>query len=125
MDRPEQTIHRDVIKHLRQRGMPGVVFWHTPNGAMLGGKRNRNGISIQGSIMKGLGVRAGVSDILALHDGKFFALELKAPGGRATEAQLSFIADVERAGGFTAVAEGIDEAVSALEGWGLLRGRMA
>lgn len=124
MERPEQSIHKAVVGHLRQRSMPGVVFWHTPNGAMLGGKRNRKGISIQGSIMKGLGVRAGVSDIVALHDGKFFALELKAPGGRATEAQLEFIADVEKAGGFTAVAEGVDQAVSALEGWGLLRGRM-
>lgn len=122
IERPEQAIHKAVVSHLRQRSMPGVVFWHTPNGAMLGGKRNRKGVSIQGAIMKGLGVRAGVSDIVAVHDGKFFALELKAPGGRPTEAQLQFLADVDKAGGFTGIAEGIDEAMRALEGWGLLRG---
>lgn len=122
MDRPEQAIHKAVAQHLRQRCTPGVVWWHTPNGAMLGGKRNRKGIAIQGAIMKGLGVRAGVSDIIAVHAGKIFALELKAPGGRATDAQLEFLADMEKAGAFTCVAEGLDPAVRTLEAWGLLRG---
>jgi hypothetical protein len=125
IERPEQTIHKAVVQHLRQRSAPGVVYWHTPNGALLGGKRSRKGINIQGSILKGLGVRAGVSDILVLHDGRFFALELKAPGGSATEEQLEFLSDVAKAGGFTGVAEGVDEALRALEGWGLLRGRAA
>jgi hypothetical protein len=122
VQRPEQDIHKAVAAHLRQRAAPGLVWWHTPNGAMLGGKRSRKGIAIQGSIMKGLGVRAGVSDILALHAGKFFALELKAPGGRPTEDQLAFHSDVQASGGFTCVAEGLDEALRALETWGLLRG---
>lgn len=123
--RTEQPIHRATVQHLRQRPAPGLVWWHTPNGAKLGGKHSRKGISIQGSILKGLGVRAGVSDIVALHRGKFFALELKAPGGRATEAQLEFLSDVEKAGGFSALAEGIDQAIGALEAWGLLQGRAA
>ena len=121
MNRPEQDIHKAVAAHLRQRGAPGLLWWHTANGAHYG-KRNRRGAAIQGAIMKGLGVRAGVSDIVALHQGKFFALELKAPGGRATEAQLEFIGDVQRNGGFTCVAEGLDEALRAIETWGLVRG---
>jgi hypothetical protein len=43
--RPEQEIHKAVAAHLRQRGVPGLVWWHTPNGAMLGGKRSRKGIA--------------------------------------------------------------------------------
>jgi hypothetical protein len=120
--RPEQEIHKAVAAHLRQRGVPGLLWWHTPNGAMLGGKRSRKGIAIQGSIMKGLGVRAGVSDILALYRGKFFALELKAEGGRPTEDQLAFHSEVKANGGFICVAEGLDRALRALEMWGLLRG---
>lgn len=123
MQRPEQElVHKPVVEHLRTRGVPGLLFWHTPQGVKYGGRRNRKGINIQGAIMKGLGARAGVSDILALHDGKFYALELKADGGRASEHQLEFIADVEAAGGFTCIAEGLDEALKALEAWGLLRG---
>lgn len=125
MQRPEQIIHKAVADHLRQRGVPGLVWWHTPNGAALGGKRNRKGIAIQGAIMKGLGVRAGVSDIIAVHDGKIFALELKAPGGRPTESQLEFIADMDKAGAFTCIAEGLEEAIKTLETWALLRGVMA
>lgn len=121
MDRPEQQIQKAVVAHLRQRGVPGLVFWHTPNNVHGGRRRDH----IAGAIHKGMGARAGVSDLVAFHRGKFFALELKAPGGRPTEAQLAFIADIEREGGFTCIAEGLDRALAVLEQWGLLRGNVA
>ncbi len=121
MKRPEQLIHKAVADHLRQRGAPGMLFWHTPNGARMPGRRGH----VQGAIAKGLGVRAGVSDILALHNGKFFAMELKAPGGRPTEEQLRFIDEVRANGGYTCVAEGLDSALRTLEAWGLVRGQAA
>lgn len=112
--RPEDAIQRAVVQHLRQRGVPGLIFWHTPNG----GKRS----PIEGAIFKALGVRAGVSDIIAVHDGKIFALELKAEGGTPTEAQLTFLSDMEKAGAYTGWVVGVDAAICALEDWGLLRG---
>jgi hypothetical protein len=112
--RPEDQIQKAVFAHIRARGAPGLVAWHTPNG----GKRK----PIEAAIFKGLGVRAGVSDIIAVHDGKIFALELKAEGGRPSESQLEFLADIGRAGAFTAICEGLDPALRALETWGLLRG---
>jgi hypothetical protein len=75
--------------------------------------------------MKGLGVKAGVPDIIAVHDGRCYALELKAEGGRATPKQLETIAALERAGAYTCIAEGLDRALAVLEAWGLLRGRSA
>lgn len=122
MQRPEQIMQKAVVQHLKLRGVPGIVFWHTPQGAFYGGKRNKKGASIQGAIMKAMGTRAGVSDIIAVHQGKIYALELKAEGGRATESQLEFIADIDRAGAFTALVEGLDAALATLEAWGLLRG---
>jgi len=112
--RGEDGVQRAVCEHLQIRGARNIVWWHTPNG----GKRNR----IEAAIMKGLGVRAGVSDIIAVHEGKAFALELKAEGGRPTEAQLQFIDDFQAAGGHAVVAEGLDEALRVLEAWKLLRG---
>src|SRR5580765_5349350 len=97
--RTEQQIHRAVVQHLRARGVPGLVFTHPPNG----GARK----PIEAAIFKSLGVRPGASDLLLWHDGKSFALELKAPGGRATEAQLAFLSDMERAGACTCLAEGL------------------
>jgi hypothetical protein len=57
-----------------------------------------------------------------LHEGKPFALKLKADGGRPTEAQLQFINDFRAAGGDAMVAEGLDQAPRVLETWNLLRG---
>lgn len=75
--------------------------------------------------MKRLGVVAGVPDIVVIHEGNVFALELKAAGGRATERQLAAIAAMEAAGAYTAVAEGLDRALACLETWGLLKGKVA
>ena len=112
--RPEDVIQRAVFQHLRARGVPGMVAWHTPNG----GERR----PVEAAIMKGLGVLTGVPDVIALHKGNAYALELKAEGGRPTEAQLATIAKMEEAGAYTCIAEGLDRALAVLEAWGLLRG---
>jgi hypothetical protein len=122
---PESEVHRGVVQHLRLRGLPSVVWWHTPNGAYFGGKKSRKGTAIQGAVLKGMGMLPGVSDIVALHNGHFYALELKAPGNVPTEAQLAFIEKVKAAGGDAGWVEGLDRALVVLERWGLLRGRAA
>ena len=111
--RPEDAIQRAVFDHIGAHGAPGLVAWHTPNG----GKRN----AVEAARFKAMGVRPVVSDLVAVHHERIFALELEAPGGRPTEAQLEFIADMERVA-FTCVAEGLDRALAVLESWGLLRG---
>jgi hypothetical protein len=49
-------------------------------------------------------------------------MELKAPGGRATDDQLKFLDDMDKAGALTCLVEGLDAALATLQGWGLLRG---
>jgi hypothetical protein len=120
--RDEEIIHRAVVDHLRARGVPGLVWWHTPNGARLGGRRNKRGVPIQALRFKELGVRAGVSDLILLHRGRMFALELKTESGRPTEAQMEFVSNVNSAGGFATIASGIDQALKVLKTWGLVRG---
>jgi VRR-NUC domain len=61
--------------------------------------------------------------LLLWHRGNSFALELKSPGGRLSDAQLEFLARFNDAGGHSASAEGVDLAIACLEGWGLLVGR--
>jgi hypothetical protein len=75
--------------------------------------------------MKSLGVRAGVADLILLHAGRMFALELKAEDGRPTPAQLQFVLDFNAAvapNGGACIAHGLDRALRVLETWGLLRG---
>ena len=125
--KPEDAIQIAVADQLRARAKPGVVWWHTPNGARLGGKfvkaKNGKSFPLQGARLKKFGVRAGVSDILAFFNGEMFCLELKAPDGRPTEGQLEFLSDMKEQGAYGCVAEGLNEAIAVLEAWGLLRGR--
>ena len=113
----EQAVHRAVCQHLRQRGAAGLVWWHTPNG----GRRS----PIEAAIFAGLGVRPGVSDLVLLHDGRAFALELKSERGHPSAAQMQFISEFRAAGGEASIANGLDQALCTLETWGLLRGRAA
>ena len=109
----EDGIQKAVAYHLWLRAKDDIVWWHTPNG----GKRHPR----EAARFKTMGVRPGVSDLVLIRDGMAFALELKAPGGRPTEHQLKFLSDFERAGGYTACAEGLDRALAVLESWSVFK----
>jgi hypothetical protein len=114
--RDEDQIQRAVFTHLRTRGAPGVFAFHPANG----GKRN----AIEGAKFKAMGVVAGVPDVIALKDCRFYALELKAEFGKVSEKQLDAMRAMQNAGAIVAVAHGLDAALHKLEEWGLLRGRV-
>ena len=78
---------------------------------------------MEAAIFSGLGLRPGVSDLILLHDGRAFALELKTERGRPTASQMQFISEFRAAGGEASIASGLDQALRTLETWGLLRGR--
>ena len=109
----EEQIQAAVVLHLTVRAVSGAVWWHTPNG----GFRN----AAEAGRFKALGVKAGVPDILALRAGRLYALELKAPGGRLSDAQHDMLAALKAAGAETAVAWGLDDALEVLERWGVIR----
>jgi hypothetical protein len=102
----EQQIQKCVFEHLRARGAPGIFAWHP----FSGGYRK----PIEAAIYKSLGVRAGLPDVMVLHNGKLFCVELKKEGGSATPKQIETIAAMEAAGAFTCIAEGLDRALSVI-----------
>jgi hypothetical protein len=112
---PEAQIQRAVFQHLRQRGAPDVFAFHPANG----GYRR----PIEAKILKGLGVVAGVPDVIAIKDGRTFALEIKAEGGKLSPAQEQALIKLCEAGATATHTHGLDQAIRVLESWGLLRGR--
>ena len=116
-NRAEDRIQRAVFQHIRARGAPGVFAFHVP----MGGYRKPR----EAAIMKGLGATAGIPDVIVLHASRFYALELKAEGGRPTEKQLIAVDKIREAGGFACIAEGLDRALKCLEMWGILQGKAA
>jgi hypothetical protein len=113
--RPEDQIQRAVFQHLKARKASGTFAFHVPNG----GKRK----PIEAAILKGLGVTAGVPDIIAIRAGHAYGLELKADDGKPTTKQIETMAAMEAAGASVALATGLDAAINQLEAWGLLTGR--
>lgn len=114
----ETQIHIAVMDHIRYRGRKDAVAWHTPNG----GSRDKR----EAAKLKAMGTTAGIPDILILMNGKLHCLELKAAKGRTSGAQDITITRMAKAGAVTAVAHGLDAALSILTTWGVIPGqRMA
>lgn len=112
---PEAQLQRAVIEHLGWRAPPDCFYFHPANG----GYRSR----IEAAILSGLGVVAGVPDVIIVYRGCVFALELKAAHGRLSAAQLACHDRLRRAGAIVGVADNIDAALAWLDQYGLLTRR--
>lgn len=59
--------------------------------------------------IQGLGSFPGLSDLVAIKDGRVVHLEIKTTTGRQSEKQKEFQADLEEAGGEYRIVRGIDD----------------
>lgn len=109
----EDQIHRALIAHLKARARPGVVWFHPANG----GGRQR----VEAARFVGLGVQAGVPDIVIVQGGRALFLEIKTETGRTSPVQQTMHAALRAAGAEVVVARGFVEALRQLETWGLFR----
>ena len=112
MKRPEDGLQHAVIEILGIAAVPGLWWFAVPNG----GWRS----PVEARIMKGLGVRAGVHDLILCipPEGKMAGLELKA-GKRAYASKVQQAAHVGlmQAGGLSGLAHNIEEAYQILINW--------
>jgi hypothetical protein len=82
---------------------PGLVLWRNNVGvAELRGARVRYGLAV------------GSADLIGCLSGRFVALEVKTPVGRASQEQRLWLALVRRNGGFAAIVRSVDEARAAV-----------
>jgi hypothetical protein len=94
---------------------PAGTWWaHYPSG----GRRSR----ITGAVLKDMGAKPGVPDLLIVSRGRLFGLELKnGTRGRLSPAQVATPEELRRAGAVIGTAGTVDEALDLLCEWGLLR----
>jgi hypothetical protein len=111
----EEAIQRAVVSHYRRRAAPNTFMFSVPNG---GFRR-----PVDAAILKATGTTPGVPDTIWIRNGRIYAMELKAEGGRVSAAQLATMAQMRAAGATVAVGVGLDAAIAVLEDFGLLRGR--
>lgn len=114
----ELSLHISIVAWLRQMAVPGLVYWHTPNGEL----RNKR----TAAKIKAMGCRPGIPDLVfILPDGRTAFLELKMPGGSLSPAQRDFRTAVEALGCPYAMARTIEQAVQIIIGWGCIQERFA
>ena len=118
----EGPIHRSILNYLRLQ-YPRAVIHHSPNEGVRGGRRG----AWDGVRKKAMGQLAGFPDIIMLHDGAFYAFEVKAERGYPTQAQKDVGAQIEANGGVWAVVRSIDdvaeviEEAEAMDGWAIVQ----
>ena len=96
----EQNVQAACLVALSQAG---CIVWRQDTGAY----RAKSGALVR------YGLCVGSSDIIGIApDGRFLAVEVKNDTGRATDAQLRFIAAVQAAGGRAGIARSASDAVA-------------
>lgn len=107
---PEQALQRQVAEFLSVALAGNSWFSSMPLG---GGGR------LRGAILHGLGVKAGLPDVLVVNDGRAIWLELKARNGRVSTGQQLCHNDLSRARCPVAVCKSLDDVIAALRAAGV------
>jgi Holliday junction resolvase len=96
---PEKSVVTSILRYLKT--VPGCFCWKE-HGGMYG--------------------TAGIPDIIDCVNGRFVALEVKTPSGKATKLQEATIKKILKAGGVAAVVRSVDEVRAILKENNLLQG---
>ena len=62
-------------------------------------------------VLQGLGAYKGISDLIAVKNGRVLFIELKTPRGQQSKYQRKFQADLEAAGGEYILCRGVDDLI--------------
>jgi hypothetical protein len=123
MKRLEETLQREIVRHLEWRLEPPWMFWATPN------QRGTRSV-VEAQILKTLGVKAGIPDLFVLGPGPILVgLEVKAPPTvgkrgvskarpRLNEAQQAMFPRLAGLGVPVIVVRDVDDAIASLSSLG-------
>lgn len=109
----ERRLHLAVADLLTKAARKDVLWFHVPNE----GQRSEK----TGALLKALGMKRGIPDIIVLFGGKCIGLELKAAKGKLSDDQEAMAMAWTLAGGLWHVAHTYQAAFDVLEVAGVLR----
>lgn len=116
-DATETQIHRAAVQYFNLALDPLVIWFHPANG----GYRRRT----EARIFKGLGVKAGVSDLLLIYrtrpanELKVLCIEIKSESGRQTEMQTDFACRCAYLGVPYVICRSLDDVIEAVKTFGV------
>jgi hypothetical protein len=107
----EDDLQRTIVTFGRY-GLPDdAMLWHPPNG----GQRH----SRAAARLVGLGVVAGIPDLILWHRGRTLGIEVKLPGAYPSAVQKQMHAKMERCEIPTVVVRSLDEFIDAVAEFGV------
>ena len=93
----------------------GCIMWRNETaGAYVGKVIHKAGdqVTLAGARLMPFGLCKGSADLIGIApDGRFLAVEVKTPTGRASKEQLTFIEAVRKAGGIAGIARSPEDAL--------------
>ena len=100
----------------------GVLFFAVSNEAIAPKKGQALSGGEYGRIkrLKRMGLTAGVADLVLIHNGRAYFIEVKKPGGQLSDAQKLFRQRARDCGAEYVVVKSVDDVISALMTWGIL-----
>lgn len=115
----EIQIHKAVAEYLSLALQP-PTFWTTI------GHGTHHKAPQRGAQLKAMGLKAGIPDLLIVHDGRAFWIELKAPKQYPRDYQRATHQLLRHAGCEVFIARSVMEVALALETWAIpLRAKVA
>lgn len=116
MKHPEAQLQRAIVQYLGiLEGQGRLFFFHVPN---EGGR----GLKQRGAILKGLGLRAGVPDlIICCPCGQVQFVEIKTERGTLSVNQGMTFAALARLGFSPDIVRSLDDMIALCKYWGLVR----
>jgi hypothetical protein len=114
---PETSLQKAVVQYLLLMPAPDMLWYSIPNGAKLA---KRTAVH-----MKATGMTAGAADLAIIVAGHCYFLELKAKGGKISDAQGVFAMRAAASGATYRVADNINTAIDYLIAWKAITYRRA
>ncbi len=125
---PETTIQQNICSAfslLAGRPSSPFVFFAVPNEGFLKaagtGNLRQSLICALLTNLKKIGLLPGVSDLIVLHAGRAYCLEVKTETGRQSDSQRLFEAACIRCGVPYAIVRSVDDAIKKLKEWEVIR----
>lgn len=111
MKHRETAFQIKLVRDLALILTPATWFCHIPNG----GFRTK----AEAGIFKAMGVRSGAPDLLFVHEGRAFFMELKIDGEELSMNQVRCRAELRAAGALVETVRTLDEALNCLDTWSI------
>ena len=117
----ESQIQRQIVQVLSALcNQHKFLFFSVPNEA-LGRGKDRTSSAIRMNLLKTMGLTPGVSDLVIVHDGLAYFVEIKKPGATQSENQKHFMRWAASVSSHYAIIRCVDDMLRALAAWKIIK----